>query len=298
VNPTISTDALGAYMRDLFAPEMTAQRELHDRVAKAHLEDFQDELTKETGTTVSFAMANLPLQSPADGAARPATTRSSGAQKAVRPRTPTRPHNVVDPAAPPAMPTAAIPTTELALADGTGAVEPSALDSSIAPPAKRSRTALVLAILAAAAVLAVVVVYLAQGKKQGGAQVAETKQPAPPQIRVESIPPDEQTPSVVPIVDAAVPEVEQPPIEPKKDPHKKRHGDKKEPKVEPKAELTKDAVIAKYRAARAAYETYKAANGGRFDQEWNDLASYVQYHPSELEELARRIESFRAKMRE
>src|SRR6476660_2756998 len=31
VNPTISTDQLGAYMRDLFTEEMTAQRELHDR---------------------------------------------------------------------------------------------------------------------------------------------------------------------------------------------------------------------------------------------------------------------------
>src|SRR5690606_9675582 len=32
VNPTISTDQLGAYMRALFAEEMLAQRELHDRV--------------------------------------------------------------------------------------------------------------------------------------------------------------------------------------------------------------------------------------------------------------------------
>ncbi|HEY6035609.1 MAG TPA: serine/threonine-protein kinase, partial [Kofleriaceae bacterium] len=30
VNPTISTDQLGAYMRDLFSEEMTAQRELHE----------------------------------------------------------------------------------------------------------------------------------------------------------------------------------------------------------------------------------------------------------------------------
>src|SRR3954470_2815645 len=51
VNPTISTDQLGSYMRDLFHHEMTAQKELHDRVQKAHLEDFHDELTKETGTT-------------------------------------------------------------------------------------------------------------------------------------------------------------------------------------------------------------------------------------------------------
>ena len=301
VNPTISTDALGAYMRDLFAPEMTAQRELHERVAKAHLADFQDELTKETGTTVSFAMANLPLPAPADGAPRPPVapgTRSSGQQKTVRPRTPTRPQNVVDPASPPPLPTAAIPTTELALADGTGAVEPSALDSSLPPPTKKNRTALVLAILAGAAVLAVVVVLFARDTSEPS-KVAQAKPPAQPQIRVESIPPEEQQPTVEPIIEDVAPVVDPPPVvEPKKR-DKKRHADKKvEPKVEPKIELTKDAVIAKYRAARAAYEAYKAANGGRFDQEWNDLASYVQYHPNELEELAGRIESFRAKLRE
>ena len=63
VNPTISTDQLGAYMRDLFADEMTAQRELHDRVAKANLADFQDQLTQSTQAigTVTFALANLPI---------------------------------------------------------------------------------------------------------------------------------------------------------------------------------------------------------------------------------------------
>src|SRR5262245_56687426 len=62
VNPTISTDQLGAYMRELFSDEMTAQRELHERVAKAHLEDFQEQLTTQTVSTVSFALANLPLK--------------------------------------------------------------------------------------------------------------------------------------------------------------------------------------------------------------------------------------------
>ena len=61
MNPTISTDQLGAFMRELFAEEMTAQRELHDRVAKAHLEDFQDQLTSQTSTTISFAFASLSL---------------------------------------------------------------------------------------------------------------------------------------------------------------------------------------------------------------------------------------------
>jgi len=276
---------------------MTAKRELHERVAKANLEDFQDELTKETGTTVSFAMANLPL--PADGVPKPATgSRASGAQKSIRPRTPTRPHKIIEPGSPPPMPTAAIPTTELALADGTGAVEPSAIDSSL-PPAKKNRTAIVLAILAGAAVLAVIVVLLVRPKSEPTKVAAESKPPEKSQIRVESIPPEEQQPTVEPIIEKPVAEPVVEPVVEKKKPDKKRHGDKKvEAKTEPKVELTKDAVIAKYRAARAAYEAYKAANGGRYDQEWNDLASYVQYHPNELDELARRIESFRATLRE
>ncbi len=63
INPTISTDQLGAYMRELFADEMTVQKELHERVAKAHLDDFQDQLTQSTQSvgTVTFALANLPM---------------------------------------------------------------------------------------------------------------------------------------------------------------------------------------------------------------------------------------------
>src|SRR5258705_6698695 len=64
VNPTISTDRLGAFMRELFADEMSAQRELHERVASAHLADFQEQFHTQTISTVSFALAQLPLQPP------------------------------------------------------------------------------------------------------------------------------------------------------------------------------------------------------------------------------------------
>ncbi|HZJ65293.1 MAG TPA: protein kinase [Kofleriaceae bacterium] len=64
VNPTISTDQLGAYMRELFADEMAAQRELHERVANARLADFQEQFHTQTIDTVSFAVAQLPLEPP------------------------------------------------------------------------------------------------------------------------------------------------------------------------------------------------------------------------------------------
>jgi hypothetical protein len=306
---------------------MTAQRELHERVAKAHLEDFQDELTKETGTTVSFAVANLPL--PADG-------RPVGKALAGRPRSPTRQTDLVEPpSGPPPIPTAAVPTTSLSLADGTGAVEPTAGDEgedatsirSLTPlpsaaPVERQRPnkILVLALLGGVAALGLVI-YLVTRPADRPAQLAGA-QPAPrPQIRVESIPPDEQSDSrsdepvgertVAEPADVATPEISEPAVDPKKDKRRDKRiaADKvdrtekpdKKPEIKkepPRSELTRDAVIAKYRAARQAYEAYKSKNGGRFDQEWNDLASYVQYHPNELEELARRIETFRAKLRE
>ena len=118
INPTISTDQLGAFMRELFAEEMTAQKELHERVERAHLEDFQDQLTKQQ--TVSFALAQG-VKAPELPPARP--KRSTAPPP---PRHPTAPTDIlsIQPPQPPPTPTAAIPTHELPLADGTGAVPP------------------------------------------------------------------------------------------------------------------------------------------------------------------------------
>jgi hypothetical protein len=83
---------------------------------------------------------------------------------------------------------------------------------------------------------------------------------------------------------------------------KHRGSEKKQPEQAtpptPKAEVTKEAAIAKYRQAKAAYEAYKGKNGGRYDADWNELATYQQYHPNDLEGFVQRIESFRAKLRE
>jgi serine/threonine protein kinase len=67
VNPTISTDALGAFMRHVFADEMQAQKDLNERLAKLHISDYQDALTTQSVQTVSFALANMPLYAPATG---------------------------------------------------------------------------------------------------------------------------------------------------------------------------------------------------------------------------------------
>lgn len=305
VNPTISTDRLGSYMRELFNHEMTAQRELHDRVAKAHLEDFQDQLTTQTGTTISFALANMPLQAPPDVAPPRLGVRATPTP---RPRPPTLPTDILpqQPPQPPPIPTAAIPTQELSLADGTGAVPPEELSL---PVQKRSKTPLIAIVIAAIAIAGGLIAVVALKKHGSGqqepAQVAKVDPPK--QIIVEAISPEEQVPPPPKKVDP--PQKVDPPK--KVDPpqvqvsprDKKRHQSKtetkpKETQTVAKPELTREQVIGKFRQAKAAYDAYKQKNGSRYDQEWNDLAEYYQYHPTELEEVLRRIESFRAKVRE
>jgi len=314
VNPTISTDQLGSYMRDLFSFEMTAQRELHERIAKTHLEDFHDQLTTQVGSTISFALANLPLQPPPSepgGPVRRGHPLAEPGKPPPIPRTPRPPTAQTEILKqPPAMPTSVVPTTEVLLADGTGAVAPE--DISIHPIKSRSKVPLVILICAAIVVIGGIAFAVTRNgaepekKQQPPAQVAAAK--PQPNLQVEEI----QTPEPPkPVADK--PAVEEPKkVEQRPKPEKKqtKKHEKKEAKKEvkaaaeppptpaPKPELTRDAVIKQFRAARAAYDLYKQKNGPRYDEEWNNLVAYQQYHPNELEEIAHKIEAFRAKLRE
>lgn len=318
VNPTISTDQLGAYMRELFAEEMTAQRELHDRVAKAHLDDFKEQLTSQHTSTVSFAMA-LPLPLPPE-----VPTPKTPPPPRARTRPPTAQTDILpqQPPQPPAMPTAAIPTTELGLADGTGTIDHVDVD------VRRSKKPL--AILAAAALFVggglVFAFTRGDDAPENAPKVAATGAQHPAStIRVDPIPPEEQSPPTKVLTtpakvdtpasaDTAKPiQVEDvtPPTPPVvTPPHESipsgRHAKKHEPvhvtktaspSPTAKTELTREAVIAKFRAVSRQYDAYKQQNGGRLDQDWNDLAGFIQYHPDDLAEFSRRIDAFRVRMK-
>lgn len=319
VNPTISTDQLGTYMRDLFSEEMTGQRELHERVAKAHLEDFKNELTTQTGTTVSFAFANLPLQAPPDAVpAPPVLPRTRTPSLPPRPRPPTAPTDMM-PQQP--MPTGAIATQELGLADGTGELPDLIAERTHAPPqsAKRRRTTIALAMGASALVAGVVVFAMSRGSKDVAAQSPRIAKVDPPHhVTVESLPPEvpdtagsatnsaTQTPNVAaPDQDIKIDDpVAVPTTHPQTKLRGKKHDQKKQTavtaEITPKAGLTRDAVASKMSAVKREYDTYKARNGGRLDGDWGDLAMFVQFHmnDSTLDEAARRIEQFRAKLHE
>ncbi len=136
VNPTISTDQLGAYMRDLFADEMAAQRELHERVASARLSDFQAQFHTQTISTVSFALAQLPEATGKVGRTPPSQLRSrnraSGGNAVVsQQRTPSAGHAQIKPS--PALDTMSPPTGAIdRLSDDE--LDPAATIVRIAPP--------------------------------------------------------------------------------------------------------------------------------------------------------------------
>ena len=313
VNPTISTDQLGSYMRDLFSEEMTAQRELHERIAKAHLEDFQDQLTTQTGTTVSFAFANLPLQAPPDGVPMPPVIPARRRRPTIQspPPEPTAQTDLLPQQTLPPIPTTAIQSGELGLAEGTGAVpdlqpdmfSTGALAGPAPAPARTSKRTLVL--VAGATALVIGIVLFATTHGSGQAVTPPPPAPSVPQhVTVESLPP-EPTPAQPAVTQPVVPTTERakPDMTVVK-PHPGSHGTRAVKKVElatvKPVVRSRDAVAANMSAVKREYDAYKAKNGGRLDGDWGDLAMYVQYHQndSSLEELAKRIDSFRAKMRE
>lgn len=305
VNPTISTDQLGSYMRDLFSEEMTAQRELHDRVANAHLSDFQEAFHTQTISTVSFALAQLP--DPASKRSGRRSTQSPVVRGKLSAQQPAvRPSPALDTVSPP---TSSMSSEDLdalgALADGTG--------TQVREPLPAKRSPWVAIIAAAALVVVVVVIILVVTRGPTDELVVKDNKNA---ITVTSIPPDQQAPAkpdqpVViekpidkPVVDKPVvdkpihkPDRPRPPRDKVKPP---RDGSNSTVKVDPpaKPEVTKDMVANRNLQAQRLYNAYKQKNGNRLESDYLDMMTYLQREDRPPAERLTRINSFIAKMRE
>jgi len=59
MNPTISADALAAFVRDLFAEEIEEERQMLSSLSQTDMEPFRSELNDATSHTVSYALAGL-----------------------------------------------------------------------------------------------------------------------------------------------------------------------------------------------------------------------------------------------
>lgn len=302
VNPTISTDQLGSYMRDLFNEEMTAQRELHDRVASAHLSDFQEAFHTQTISTVSFALAQLPV--PLADSLAPGKTR---AKPVTQTPVDIRPSPALDTQSPA---TTMMESDDLSLADGTGLSELLDPLETVQSPPRGRRT--IFTVFAGVAIVLLGVVAFAALNNARSQPVAiaglepktrMTVRPLEPEDAVKQPAPTKQTPPPV-VIDL------QPAKDPKdKDPVKRprKTQSRKDPKQDPKdvkvaaptpePEATADQLQNKVMQATREYREFKDKNGGRLEKDWGDLMTYVQFKKGSVEDRFKRVEEFRAKMK-
>ncbi len=333
VNPTISTDQLGSFMRDLFAEEMTAQKELHERVAKTHIADFQEQFHTQTISTVSFAVAQLPL-APADTPRGPrrsaqhaaiAGARPSGSHPVGKPsgshpvpvsrdagkttgnETALRPSPALDTMAPPT--STMVPHADLSLADGTGT-------SAREQPSRTRKLPWIVAVLGLAAVAAAIFA-LTRKPDRTDAVAAADKAPAKHEITVVPIDPTEATAPVKAgsAVDPAlassgasgsaagsadVPIKVSPHVRPHR-PRPPRPEAPRDPPKKPELGVSRDVVTNEWMATRRDYAAYKSKNGSQLEKEYTDLVVHVQYNMSSEANLAvtlGKIQAFRRKIRE
>jgi serine/threonine protein kinase len=340
VNPTISTDQLGAYMRELFADEMAAQSELHERVASAHLSDFHEQFHTQTIATVSFALAE-PARSPDSSVKirRPATpspvrqssgrstgptpvVRSTGPAPLVRSRT-TGPSPVLDhhshhsgPNGAIAPPSHSLPSVDGLASDGLISDDDSAPTDVVSEPPPRGRRALVITASAALASLAIVAVWAVATKADPVAPPA----PAAPVAaqRTITVEPLAVAPAPSAVADDADDPASGPPpsvrsvketgreisAAPAQRAHRAREASSRTVKQTPQAPpFTRAQLGQKFQQVRREYDDYKAKFGSRLEREWGELATFIQYMPSNGDDAARReaarkLDQFRVRMRE
>jgi serine/threonine protein kinase len=318
VNPTISTDQLGAYMRDLFCDEMTAQHELHERVSRAHLADFQDQLHTQTISTVSFAVAELGGQAP-EATGRVLRGRSATPHGMPKVRRATAPRPAIKPS--PAVDTMSPPTDALEPIDAGDSA--SATTGTLLRGTRRRRRALVItasAALGLVAGLGLWAVAASDGETRSQAKVANDAPivarkitvepipvepiPAPPPARAEigTTPDTADDPSTKATVSATSPPTS--PATGSAATHRS-HRVKAASAVAPPPPppFTREQLGQKFQLVRREYDEYKAKFGARLEREWGELATFIQYMPPSdddagRKEAARKLDLFRARMRE
>ena len=316
INPTISNDQLGAFMRDVFADEMHAHRDMVDRIAHTHLEQFKDLLTTQSVATVSFALANMPLVAP----------RADGEGEVPAPRAIRTAPGRAD------QQSTAIAGAIITDSGRTGTVELGDLDliadgTRVVGARTRRRWPVIAGAAAGALLLGGLLVWASSGGGGRGAapevaagtagQGGASARPAPV-VQPLAVTPDA---GVGAVADAAPAEpgiepgleVDAPPPAPRDPPGagrpKKVAGKAGKPDRpdrpdtgkpdKPAPGIDADAVLAKFKAVSREYKQFKQKFGSRLDAEWTDLATLAQFagkSPDRLAQLDRKLDRFRSQM--
>ena len=280
INPTISTDELGSFMRELFFEDVRRQQEEIEKLDKTRMEDWEGELTREAQQTVSFALgagiepSSSSIEVPVD------------VDELLRPPPPAD-ATIVDPAP--------VDRTELV--------------SEVDRPAPALRRPSSLRRMSAAWIGLAGLVFLIGGafawlrtvsqerpSVEGNAAAAQLGQAAP-----DAAPGDVVVTEIeAPEPDAAVPEPA-----PVRRSARRRPEREKKPARAPAAEPgggdadAKRRVDAKFSRAAREYRAFKRKFGPRLEKDWNDLASFVTFGKAgkDLATVEKRIDQFRGKVR-
>jgi serine/threonine protein kinase len=259
VNPTLTADRLGAFVRQLFADEVAEERSLLAQASAVDLTPYQNELTGARTHTVSFALS----QSTTGGTPTPiAKEQVSGGTMLVEKAAARRPNRAVMLATGVGV-TSLVAGAALAFvfAGRGGAKEKPGKDptAEVQPPAQQ------------------VVVQQPIMVKEMAAQPSE-----PPTIAMDPEPmredpsPSHPTPHP-PIIKKTAPK-------PTPDP--------------PAAPASQAEVQAKFRSVKGEYAGFKKRYGGRLESEWNDILDTATYATGgdKYKKLDAKLDQFRKRM--
>ncbi len=289
LNPTVSSDNLGAFMRRLYAEEVVAQRQLAAKAKATDIEQFVAELTEQSATTISFALAHMPLQAPPTQLVNREPLHTPMPMMGVAPQRKSKAGLI-----------AAI-VLGLLLVAGTVVALVVGGDE---PPAKADKGTPLAANLSEAT---------KNDTKPDKDDASDSKAKADDTKTVDNTTDKDTTDKANADVKLAV--------KPQTKPANDDNGAKKttakapvkrttpkrrwkprrvvKPKTKPKAKLSKKVVHAKFRAVRREYTKFKSKYGTQLDRSWSNLMYAVQFANSAdgLQRLNAKIDSFRAKMR-
>lgn len=276
-NPTISTDQLGMFMRGIFADDIAKQREVHERIAATHLDDFREALHTQSLHTISFASSELAM-----GGKR---ARASAEYQAA-----------ATDGAPANRPLSAPATAE--------ASAPPSAQRAHALSRARTRAILLgaaLALVVGGAVFAATKALVPQRATVADRVTPPTQGPSVTPLPTVSPLPDANQGSAAPVLapqdPATVRETSAGPNAPALTTSDRPRGriDRKSPE----RQVTREQVGAKFSAASREYDSFKAKFGQRLERQWTDLATYIQYQtkPETFDAALRKVEAFRAEMR-
>ena len=298
-SPTLTSDKLGAYMRELFTEELVEEREALRRARAVDLAAFAEEFNDNRTETVTFAAADEEISGiRLPGSRKPALRLSDSVDE--EPTT-------VDPSPPPGAPLIAPPSAPVPKVAVVDEQKPMLVDPVVDElPARRSRWPLVAA--GAAGIVLAALVLRSVGIEEPEpvapeAQPAATVEPAPKPYVVQPIPVPLPAAASAPkptLPDAGAPVAHVEASPPPKPPRPASPKPPRPPVIAPPAEAapTAASVQAKYQSTARDYAEFRKQYGERLESEWDDILSFHTYAAGEDKQtkLDAKLTQFRRRM--